>query len=698
MPLSVPVAEAQGTTTYTEDFEDDALYYAPSENWYTFSKGGDVVADVRPGGPSGSTQALRVAPAALGSWVALTATFDFCDAAYVEFDWKAASHGASVEPFTGLSATKTSGPGANQHVGMHTDGIPNLQGSIQTTTVVVKTAVGAAFTPETWYKIRIQDLDCANGSGRFFRDGAGPYDFDAAGSIGGLTHFLVAILNNDATTTQWVDNLVVSGAPYTPPPTPTVGADETYAASVFGFDVDTHGNSILYRETWASGGAMKRIDARNMASGGSFSDATRACNVLGDGLHNTGAYMVYKGCGAAANVVDALVIRDTSMNPPSVSGCNSCKSVFEGAEFDQEIANAMQDLHSSSLYGMGSGAGQEEISYVWSYTTNTGKAGLLGIICADQVGGVTCSSSDKSEVSYGTAPVTDSCYGRRDEGTAGTPYMLLASTSQATKIYDLDSLRNVNPGYTDTIEVNMNQLWANSGTWGQAKAVACQGGVGNNVLVAAGGNVGHINAFTGATTKSYAYNALEKGVAISGDGKFAAVATATETFILNLTSQTEVAKITNPAGTFVGVEMDYSGSMVWLGYSDAIHRFIVNPYTCLNSCSIEGGGEVPGVPTVIGTGGGVSGGVVGSGSAMDPTALGDAMGVSASAAGWFLGILLVVGIAVGLAFFGVWMGVLGGILGMGLAVTFGLIPMWFLLVLILLGTATVVLWFRGRGD
>lgn len=86
------------------------------------------------------------------------------------------------------------------------------------------------------------------------------------------------------------------------------------------------------------------------------------------------------------------------------------------------------------------------------------------------------------------------------------------------------------------------------------------------------------------------------------------------------------------------------------------------------------------------------GGAVGTGA--PGTFLGidlDESGIGAEAAGWFLGILMIVTLTAALAIGGPVMMGFGGLLGLGLSVGFGLIPIWFVVVLFMVGAGAVVL-------
>lgn len=117
--------------------------------------------------------------------------------------------------------------------------------------------------------------------------------------------------------------------------------------------------------------------------------------------------------------------------------------------------------------------------------------------------------------------------------------------------------------------------------------------------------------------------------------------------------------------------------------------------TCLTD--LEGVSSVNAPPpSGGGQGGGSDGGVIGDQPFFPGVNTGEfatATGMSLDQVGWLIGLLLILALAAGMAFIMPVLGIVGGLAGLGMSVAFGLIPVWFIIVIVIIGGALVV-WFR----
>lgn len=195
-------------------------------------------------------------------------------------------------------------------------------------------------------------------------------------------------------------------------------------------------------------------------------------------------------------------------------------------------------------------------------------------------------------------------------------------------------------------------------------------------------------------------------VAISNDGEFAAYATSTITYIVEVDTGEIIAQANNPAGTLLDIGMDNSGGALWIATSTNVAYYDISPETCGESC--DNAENSSGTSSTSGTttgGGGFGGG--GNTGTCESNFMGINIGYVANAWNttetpirWLLGILLTVLVIYGFAKIGssaVLMGV-AILIGVGGAVAFCLFPVWLLLVIILIVALAIGNLFFGEGE
>jgi len=204
------------------------------------------------------------------------------------------------------------------------------------------------------------------------------------------------------------------------------------------------------------------------------------------------------------------------------------------------------------------------------------------------------------------------------------------------------------------------------------------------------------------------------GVAISGDGKWCLFTESTTSLaVCNARTGTIAGHITLPTGTYKRALLDDTGGEAYVATTSriAIAHIQKDGFTTTvpvppgTRCSLTNASCITVTPngetldaTIVAPppnpppAQGIPG--------VDSDAFATAMGVTKEAGGWLLGLLLITMIAFGAYMaFGknTWAAGGGGALGFGMSIAFGLLPLWFLLVLVLVGAAIVVLRFKAGG-
>jgi hypothetical protein len=174
-----------------------------------------------------------------------------------------------------------------------------------------------------------------------------------------------------------------------------------------------------------------------------------------------------------------------------------------------------------------------------------------------------------------------------------------------------------------------------------------------------------------------------------------------------------------PGGTIRKVELDSRGANLWVITSTNIARYAISAGTCVDECNPVGpGGQetTTTTTTAIGPGGvgGEEGGFIGepgSGIGLDLGSVSQQTGFSVGALAWILGILFVTAITIGMGSltlverrggmsgrFNVPLAFVGFVLGVGGATAMSLLPVWFVVVLGVLGAGALVLRARGSAS
>lgn len=483
-------------------------------------------------------------------------------------------------------------------------------------------------------------------------------------------------------------------------------------------DVDGSGAVIIARTD--SGANVRSYNAASGAEIGleATADCAGAAGVSSFNKAGT-VFLSFGDCDASGDV-DTLSVRSSVLGAPDFpSGCgNECQQ--DNEQFDEgvngytntdfDVPADLYDLGtlSTAPYSFTFASGGTNYAYaVWTFSTRSGEVGIVGVLYnngADNYGERALVTVNNGEF------VDDFCSWRDSE--AEKDYIAGVAYDGPTVVAEADfSIEDIVGTGVEEIHVSAGQVLSNTAPWGKAVAISCQA---NHALLKSydGGTLYFINitgpqgevgqtaqVWTKDTADSYS-----RTVSIaSGTGQFAAYRDGSEIALAYASNGTEITTVPVPGqGTWVGLELDGTGSQLFVYESDGISIYDVSSSTCKQACGTttdDAGANLPGAGTSTSTGSSGPGNVFRPAGATLPP------GFSESTMDFFLGILFIVGLTIGLAGamyavtkngaatkVGAFVGGGSGFLG---SFALGLWPWWILTIVVVLAVAGIFI-MRAR--
>lgn len=483
-----------------------------------------------------------------------------------------------------------------------------------------------------------------------------------------------------------------------------------------GYSMDNTGVTILARtdsgDTIESYGVLdldqtSTVATADCSADGPHFDGVNAAN-FNSGTVDT-IYLTYVDCSPDGDS-DAFRIREGDLLTSPTYGCNEATPNVEHSglivipENLGEIGT-ISDLN-PSYAGRCSDEGLDDAAIGFSFSTvgtlaeGGGKIGTVALVYNEGVVADDTDTDLETISSVAFPEVNQFCsWTNRD---TGNDYMAGVGNGP-TKAFEIVSSIVQNPdGLGLEADVELNGQFSNSGQYGNAVGVACQG---DNLVILKVDQVHFLGNISTSSEdvmpgwpKTINGATRERGVAITGSGRFIAYVDGcmvTDTFcesgeiLIYASNGTLTGSLTVPSGTWRGMEFDNSGEHLAVFTNDFITVYGTAEVTCVltNSCAIDGGigdGDLP--PSTPGGDGDCA-------AIFCPPADGIG-GISSSALLLFLGIVIVASFAAsmsektasgaaGVALF--------ALLGLFIAYALGFIPLWVVVALTIMGVATIFL-------
>ncbi len=621
-------AAAQSTVDLLENFQEedtaasagqaDLYLDPPNGDWYTHGASGTGDFGTTNIGAAGTSQSwVKKVTAGSGqgsTYLTLSGGGSVCNADRITFYFRVASVATSQEAWIGFQSTIGNGggsPGFGIRLGS-ANVVATTYGSSSSEVAL------AGISANTWYQMDIRDINCGAAKARFVFQGSST-TVDAPGSISSITRIQQTFENGGITATDtWVDQIVLYGMPVPegPGPAPTPNVDGTTSVAVDslqGFTVDATGTTIMTRQH-GSRDAVVSYDASTLDELGF--DGDLFCN-MSNGVATYEDAVFYAKCGAGGTGVDVISVRNRFFGAHTGSGglCNAdYDETDDGGGNQIDIPNNLNDLHTLDFYFTTTDGISCTSAWVYSRTN-----GQLGVVAFTRNSGFVNDRWVSKDVTFSSQAPDDSCFWR---ATDGRDYFGAVSEVSGTSVYEV-KVDVVPWGDVWQPQVTMDRVYHSAGTLSNSVAIDCARGVAAilgadgvarvvQVVPEGATSVGSI-IFTASGAVAYG------GAALSTDAKWMAHHKGSGVFNIvcvqtcgdNRTAGDVVAEITQPAtGDFRGIDLDKIGTAGWLATTDTIERFIIQEFTCGDSCqdiNVDGAGR-----TIDTSGSGGSGGSGGS--------------------------------------------------------------------------------------
>lgn len=560
--------------------------------------------------------------------------------------------------------------------------------------------------------------------------GGGATDF-GAGEGGGSDAILRS--NGDLvfatpfrTSTTTVSHATAYRASFVPDESQGIDAAATFnVTQLMGIDVDITGSFVILRNQTAAGTTLIQTLAGSTLI--EQAEETTTCffadGVVSQGHHGLVAYTI-------CNVNDPshLRIRTPGLAEPSFS---QCSDVFSGQSCPDDIeytlgSSDFEDnddfLHlldveafpldwSTHRPGREHQSGDGLTHYLsFAYTTDTGK---IGVAFYSHAGHDATDRRNQASVGFGGGVINHMCaWTTSDSAGNSRQYVGAVDAGLTAKIYRVD--------FSFALEQTVNELHgaltlvrtlgaSHTGATGigcAADKVITRNSAGSVAMAdltfdASGGITAAPTIWTSSTNTT-----TGRGVAVSGDGRFASFMDNTTIHVRNATTGSSVATADGLSmdASCAGLAecpsmfMDHAGGSIWQSNTTRVAVFNVGEFTCGSACDV-GPGEPPELPP------GVTGGLFGGAGA----AVGGNLGVGTFGGNLFLGAVLIglvsMGAATAPAAVGErrvgfsWMGAtIGAVLGFLMAWGFGFFNTAVVFaVVVLAGAGAFLMWRRSGG-
>lgn len=461
-----------------------------------------------------------------------------------------------------------------------------------------------------------------------------------------------------------------------------------------------------------------------------------------------GYYTAFADCDsdatvATANQVDMIRVKDATLSEDNLVTQPPCDwdSGEESTSGDQfDIPFDMNDLGSLNFYPYYSTTiqeGNEDTCILsWTFSTISGEIGAVAVAYLDAEGGG-FTNGDRVLVTVNSGQVVGSfCSWHNPNVPVEANADFVAGVSVNGPTVAARIVANFEDGTPsedtyDDIELTGTIVLTNSGTWSKGNSIDCAGNQaiiktdaasGNNLFLI---NVTQANGATGSVQKwAKEVNDISlRSVTISGDSQFAAWTDNTGIIVAHAQNGTVIDTFPTPSGTFKGMEFDRTGGNLAIFTSSQIVVYHLSVITCEEACSPDvddtdspiGGCTIGCSSSSTSTSGAGSGsglptggnGFINEGTdsffGINISYIAGQWGMNESGFRWLLGLyttILIVGAAVGRreGLIAAMMGAIAGAIAVGICVAFGLFPVWFLLLMILLIVIMAGKLFFGNTD
>jgi len=460
------------------------------------------------------------------------------------------------------------------------------------------------------------------------------------------------------------------------PTTADATTDSFGTETLVGFDIDVIGQTLVARLlTTTPDNTVYTWDAISLATPlSSFPQPN--CNRV-DGVMAVRTQVAFVDCETPSGQVNFLRIRDkadlTTLTPPQGCDPGACEdnipidssaSIFT---FGIDIGNVetypiSYDDFFTRFVGLPS-CGNCDYAFVsWTFGTTTGRIGVIGYVGQEGQNDV---HNERSRI-YASQNPDEICSFKRTQDER--IYLAAVSQQQPTQLFRIDYSEDRDPGIfdanADLIPTIVGPIWSNS-AYSQASAIACAE---ERIIVVAGTATPQtlfiVNTASGTPVVFPTGLSVSPGesrsVTISGDSKFYAYLDNGLIKIANTTNGNVTGTITQPTGTWVGMEMSYAAQNLWVATSTQVERYSIFSSTTIQPVSdlITDPAETTSTP-IPGTDGL---GVSNAASALDEI-FGEGNGIIV------VGVLFIFALAaVGFWAFGIVGVILGALLGLGVAI------------------------------
>lgn len=468
---------------------------------------------------------------------------------------------------------------------------------------------------------------------------------------------------------------------------------EATVTGLVGFDVDPIGETVIARLN--SGANVSTFNALTMAQiGGPLETNCNRVDGVDSQLDN-GVYVTLFHCDPGdPTTIELLKIRTGALGDPVFANCSWCDKDIDTTfltssfnnEFDVNGRQIGEIVRFPASYTNSEGLSAFGVRNVaWSFSSTSG---FIGVAMYSNFNN-DVDDRHVEKVSYASASPDQICSFQID----GEAYIGAAQASNPAKLYRVDfTPPTVNSG----LDADMTLVGVQSISGGTG--IACAQ---SRVLIAleltSGDQVIMLDAPGLSSNSSWpgprSVTTQPRGVALSGDGLWAAWVNGTKAEVAHASNGTVVAQYTLPSGTFKGMALSNRGQNLWVATSTKIALYSIYNATTGTpqsdfGCTDCAGGQAGGPPTT-------------GALANADTQLAAAFGVPVLGAQLFLGFLLIAMVSVGTMTavssetgqkkgMGI-LAAVGGVLGFVVAYSVGFIPRTFVFVVVVLIAAVIAL-------
>jgi hypothetical protein len=454
----------------------------------------------------------------------------------------------------------------------------------------------------------------------------------------------------------------------------------------------------------------------NAQSGDSLgTDATPNCGYAGVSASYTfanGYHVTYGDC-AAGGAVETLKVRNQFFEDPDtdcLDGSEDHPQLAGDGEFDIPFdQNELNGLDAAPYYGTTATRGSDSVSYCylgWTFSTLSGEIGAVGVVYNSFS---ETPEGDRTLVTVSSGDVVDDFCSWRDP-TNDRDYVagvVLGGPTVAARI-----LTDIQPGSNPTfgsdppdMDLSNTIVFSNSGSLGDSVAIECA----KNQAIVKRDSASTVN-FINVTNEDGSICVLscqlwstsvgdsyQRSVAFSKDGAFVAYRDGDEIVVAYSQNGTEVTTLEVPTGTWVSMKLDGTASNLAVFTSTQITVYHIATETCGEDCNLGSDDfHIPPTSTTTSTATGSNTcSILCTDSATVPE------GFTVGGFNALLGVLLMAGVGGGFYFidtksrYSVLFGCIGAAVGFFLAYSFGLFPLWLILLGVLVVAAVLVMRFRG---